>query len=407
MNPIKTTFFLTGLTLLLVAMGSAVGGQTGMFVALAVACGMNLFSSWSSDKIIPKMYPSREVSETEHSAFRGMLRRLAPSDRNHPQGVRTMKRQVGKVFAVMFAAVWLSVSVFELNAEARAGKSRSSGSRGAQSYSKPAAPAAQPSPTRQQVAPAPTANPQQVGGGFMRSMAGGIMGGMLGSMLFSSFAGAGDGAVDGMGGSGFGLFEILLLAGGGYFLFRYISRRRAYATATASGPNGYQREAVTPMVSPQQNPTPLQDQLEVGLDHIRRMDPSFDPSRFNDAAMDSFFKIQGAWMNRDLAPVSGLLSEEMAQIFQADLDQLLQDKQINKLENIAVRKVEIVEASQELGHDYVTVSIYANLLDFTIDEMTGAVLSGSKEDPVKFREYWTFTRPVGNNPWRLTAIRQQ
>lgn len=321
-----------------------------------------------------------------------------------------MKRQVVKVFAVMFAAVWLSVTVLELNAEARAGKSRSSGSRGAQSYSKPASPAAQPSPTRQQVAPAPTANPQQAGGGFMRSMAGGIMGGMLGSMLFSSFAGAGEGAVDGMGGmggSGFGLFEILLLAGGGYFLFRYISRRRAYATATASGPHGYQREAVTPMVSPQQNPSSLQDQLEVGLDHIRRMDPSFDPSRFNDAAMDSFFKIQGAWMNRDLAPVSGLLSEEMAQVFQADLDQLLRDKQINKLDNIAVRKVEIVEASQELGHDYVTVSIYANLLDFTIDEMTGAVLSGSKEDPVKFQEYWTFTRPVGNNPWRLTAIQQQ
>ena len=38
MNPIKTTFLLTCPTLLLVAMGSAVDGQAGMFVALAVAC---------------------------------------------------------------------------------------------------------------------------------------------------------------------------------------------------------------------------------------------------------------------------------------------------------------------------------------------------------------------------------
>lgn len=317
-----------------------------------------------------------------------------------------MKRQVGKLFAVMVAAVLLSVTVFELNAEARAGKSRSSGSRGSQSYSKPASPAPQQSPSRQQVAPAPTPSPQQAGGGFMRSMAGGIMGGMLGSMLFSSFAGASDG-MGGMGGSGFGLFEILLLAGGGYFLFRYISKRRAYSTATASGPNGYQREEITPVVLPQRSFAPLQGELEAGLDHVRRMDPSFDQSRFNDAAMDSFFKIQGAWMNRDLAPVSGLLTEEMAQIFQTDLAQLLRDKQINKLENIAIRKVEIVEASQELGNDYLTASIYANLLDFTIDEMTGAVVSGSKEDPVKFLEYWTFTRPVGNHPWRLTAIQQQ
>lgn len=76
MNLSNITFLLTWLILLLVAMGSAIGGQAGMFVALAVACGMNLFSSWYSDKIILKLYPAREVSETEHCAFRGMLRRF-------------------------------------------------------------------------------------------------------------------------------------------------------------------------------------------------------------------------------------------------------------------------------------------------------------------------------------------
>ena len=35
------------------------------------------------------------------------------------------------------------------------------------------------------------------------------------------------------------------------------------------------------------------------------------------------------------------------------------------------------------------------------------VVSGSKTDPVKFEEYWTFTRPVGNNPWRLSGIDQK
>jgi predicted lipid-binding transport protein (Tim44 family) len=38
--------------------------------------------------------------------------------------------------------------------------------------------------------------------------------------------------------------------------------------------------------------------------------------------------------------------------------------------------------------------------------VTGAVISGSKTEPVKFKEYWTFTRPVGANPWQLSAIRQ-
>ena len=65
----------------------------------------------------------------------------------------------------------------------------------------------------------------------MRGMAGGIMGGMLGSMLFSSIAGAGGGAGSGMGG-GIGLFEIILLAGGGYLLYRYIKKKRADGSST-------------------------------------------------------------------------------------------------------------------------------------------------------------------------------
>lgn len=77
MNNIKTTFLLTCLTLLLVAMGSAIGGQSGMIIAFIIAGGMNFFSYWYSDKIVLKMYKAREVSATESPAFYGMVKRLA------------------------------------------------------------------------------------------------------------------------------------------------------------------------------------------------------------------------------------------------------------------------------------------------------------------------------------------
>lgn len=122
----------------------------------------------------------------------------------------------------------MSVTVLEFTAEARAGGgSRSMGSSGSRSYSRPASPSSQPASSRQQVAPNSGQFQQQpAGGGFMRSMAGGMMGGMLGSMLFSSFAGAGGGAGSGMGGGGIGLFEIALLAGGGYLVYRYIKKKK-------------------------------------------------------------------------------------------------------------------------------------------------------------------------------------
>ena len=77
MNLFKITFLLTCLTLLLVAMGTAIGGQSGMVIAFAIACAMNFFSYWYSDKIILKMYKAREVSAADHPEFYGMVQRLA------------------------------------------------------------------------------------------------------------------------------------------------------------------------------------------------------------------------------------------------------------------------------------------------------------------------------------------
>jgi len=322
-----------------------------------------------------------------------------------------MKKQIVRASVLLVAVLFLSITVLELNAHARAGGSRSMGSRGSRSYSAPASQPSQSIPPRQQAAPAPNSMPQQQpSGGFMRNMAGGLLGGiaggMLGGMLFRSLGMAGGG----MGGAGgIGIFEIILLAGIGYMIYRFIKSRRAAAAASASpyAQGGLQRDNVTPIASQYSAVQPLTDDAATGLGHIRQMDASFDEQRFNDSVMDVFFKIQGSWMNRDMYPVSGLLTEEMQRIFQGDLERLIRDKQINRLENIAVRNVEIVEAWQESGQDYITTLIYANLLDYTTDDASGAVVSGSKTDPVKFEEYWTFTRPVGNNAWRLSAINQK
>jgi predicted lipid-binding transport protein (Tim44 family) len=318
------------------------------------------------------------------------------------------------MLALLMATTFFAVAQ---NAQARVGGGGSMGSRGSRSYSRPVAPPSQMAPSRQ-YAPTPSrpqAQPYQqpsrglFGGGFGSSLLGGMAGGMLGGMLFRSLGfGGGVGGGYGGGGGGIGLFEILLLAGIGYLIYRFVKKNRENA-GSYSEPgkviqiNDYQS------LNQSQEPAYAQehDELEQGLSHIRQMDPSFEEQRFNDNVMDMFFKIQGAWMNRDLSSATGLLTDEMRGIMQRDVETLLREKKVNRLENIAVRSVEISEAWQESGKDFVTAMVYANLLDYTTDDSTGAVISGSKTDPVKFEEYWTFTRTVGNNPWKLSAINQK
>jgi predicted lipid-binding transport protein (Tim44 family) len=237
----------------------------------------------------------------------------------------------------------------------------------------------------------------------LRTFGGGLMGGLLGGMLFSSLGFGG--MHGGFGGSGIGIIEILLIFGIGYMVIKMIKARRR--GDNLSYQTSYQQPAYNTGSFPSSAAgEPGPEDVISGISHIRQMDQSFDESRFRDTAMEIFFKLQAAWMNKNLNPVNTLLTDEMKEIIQRDIDRLRREKRTNRLENIAVRSVETVEAWQESGQDFLTVLFVANLLDYATDDSTGEVLEGSKTDPVKFEEFWTFTRAVGNNPWKLTAINQ-
>jgi len=64
-NTFKTAFLLTLLTLLLMFIGRAFGGQNGMLLALAFAAVMNFVSYFYSDKIALKMYRAQPVTREE------------------------------------------------------------------------------------------------------------------------------------------------------------------------------------------------------------------------------------------------------------------------------------------------------------------------------------------------------
>jgi len=76
-NILKTTFLLSLLTVLLVAMGGAVGGQGGMIVAFLMAAVMNFGSYWFSDKIVLRIYNAQEITREVHPSFYGIVERLA------------------------------------------------------------------------------------------------------------------------------------------------------------------------------------------------------------------------------------------------------------------------------------------------------------------------------------------
>lgn len=75
-NTLKTVFLMTLMTVLLLVVGSVIGGKSGVMIAFVFSLLMNFFSYWFSDKIVLAMYGAREVSEAEAPKLYSMVRRL-------------------------------------------------------------------------------------------------------------------------------------------------------------------------------------------------------------------------------------------------------------------------------------------------------------------------------------------
>jgi heat shock protein HtpX len=75
-NTFKTAFLLTLLTLLLLFIGRAFGGQNGMIIALGLAVVMNFVSYFYSDKIALAMYRAQPVTREELPRVYQVVERL-------------------------------------------------------------------------------------------------------------------------------------------------------------------------------------------------------------------------------------------------------------------------------------------------------------------------------------------
>ena len=233
---------------------------------------------------------------------------------------------------------------------------------------------------------APAATPAS-GGGFGKGLMGGLLGGAIGGMLFGSMFGAA--------GSGMGILPLLLLAAGGFFLYRKFARSRQVAESRASSAPYARQESAASYTGGQgfsQAPAaPVIGEM-VGADgvaQLKQVDRDFDERHFLEVATDVFFQVQAGWMRRDLESYRHLLGEELAREYEGHLAELRGKGHINKLESIAVRDTAIAQAGSDGHEDFVTVLFTANLLDYTVDERSGELVSGSATMPVKFREEWT------------------
>ncbi len=76
-SQLKTLLLLAMLSGLIIMIGGAMGGRTGVLFAFVIAMLMNAGSYWYSDKIVLKMYKAQEVSPADAPALHAMVEEIA------------------------------------------------------------------------------------------------------------------------------------------------------------------------------------------------------------------------------------------------------------------------------------------------------------------------------------------
>jgi predicted lipid-binding transport protein (Tim44 family) len=301
------------------------------------------------------------------------------------------------LFAILTALVLVAS-----DADARAGRGGSLGSRGTKSFTTapPTATAPGGGTTLQRTTaqPGPTTgahSPGLFGGAFNRpGLFGGLLGGFLGAGLLGLLFG--HGLFGGMGGiaSIFGLLlQIALVVLVARLIWGWWQRRQMPAYAG------------TPMM---RDASPAYQQANSGYAGAGGNAPgtsiAIGPSDY-DTFERLLGEVQTAYGAEDLNTLRQHATPEMVSYLAEDLAQNASKGVVNRCSDVKLLQGDLAEAWREGDAEYATVAMRYALKDTLVDRASGRVVEGDPVHPVEVTELWTFRRSHGG-AWLLSAIQQ-
>lgn len=334
---------------------------------------------------------------------------------------------IRRSLAVFAAVVLVGATLVPEDADARAGRGGSFGSRGARTFDAApptaTAPGAAPmqrsitqpgqpggfqnNPASQAGRPAQAPSRGLFGGG----LGAGLMGGLLGAGLFGLLSGSG--LFGGLGSlsSILGLvIQLALIFFAAKLIMGWWRRRQQPQTAAVSGPSPYAMGRPEPQ-------TAARDGFSYGgssgasgfgagsAQATRGEDIELEAQDF-DVFERLLGEVQDAWSKQDLSRLRGLATPEMVEMFGEDLAADASRGVVNKVSGVKLLQGDLAESWRERDRDYATVAMRYELIDVTEDRDSGRVVDGDPHASQEAAELWTFVRAHDGGRWLLSAIQQ-
>ena len=141
-----------------------------------------------------------------------------------------------------------------------------------------------------------------------------------------------------------------------------------------------------------------------GIAALKAADPSFDEPGFIAGARGAFEIIVKAFASGDTAALERLLSKEVFGAFAEAIHARQAAHETHETTLVAIKSVDLVEATIEGATGLVTVKIVSDQINVT-RAADGKIVDGDAEQAVEKTDFWTFSRPLrAHDPnWTLVA----
>ena len=127
---------------------------------------------------------------------------------------------------------------------------------------------------------------------------------------------------------------------------------------------------------------------------LKEKDPNFSEQALLEKVSNAYVQMQNCWQDKKWEPMRALMTDALYSQFERQLDALKRNGQTNYVERISVLGARIVGYYQDKVNDNLVVELRTRIVDYTVNDATGAVVSGSKTAE-KFMTYeWTLIRSI-------------
>lgn len=142
--------------------------------------------------------------------------------------------------------------------------------------------------------------------------------------------------------------------------------------------------------------------LPMTIEDLKKQDPAFSEEKMKEKIGNLYVRMQECWQNKTWEEMRTGMDDAIFNQFNAQLNSLIKAGKTNYVDDIAVLGVDLTGFGQDDKHDIVTALVRVRIKDYTVDDATGAVVSGSKTAE-KFMTYeWTMIRTKGAKSFERT-----